>query len=379
MAITPAPTFDDLYNTGKAEAQLKRPLLGFRFGDLTDIVVAAAAAMADRVVGWFAERIAASFLDGAQGDDLTKLVADHWYINRFLALPSQGAITITRSSADATSQVIVAGMVIATAKDSTGAYIAYVTQADAAWGISVNGTQTVPVNAQIAGISGNLSASNLITSFLGSLPAGGSYAITASTQPAGGSEDETDDALRDRARKYPSTLRRGTLPAIEYGATQTPNAGVAKSNAIQDSTGLITVYISDASGNCTGTLQAVSRTLVDDGTMTTRVAIELVNWACAGAFVNVTGGAVQTVNIAVQISVRLGVDATQLVAAIIAAITARVNKLTIGQTLYVSDIINSTKAVDPDNITNVIVISPAADVVPSSPGNLIQPGTVGVN
>lgn len=373
-----APSFDDLMNLGKAEAILKRPLLGIRIGDISEMLIAGAAAMADRLIGWFAERIAATFLDGASGDDLTQLAADHWNIQRRAATAAVATVTITRSAAPASSASYPAGSVLATAVDSQGNTIQFVTTTLLQWFASVNGARVANVVAVVAGTTGNLSAPNLITRFITAAPTSGTFVITSSTLPAGGAEKETDDALRDRVRLYPSTLRRGTLPALQYGATSLTALSVAKASAVQDNTGLVTVYVSDASGNSTGTTQQVAPTTIDDGTMTAKVAVELYNWAPAGGLVNVSGGAVQTVAITVTIAVKLGVDVTQLITDIQNSISARVGKLGIGATLYLSDIMSAVKAVDPDNIVNLVVNLPLVDTAPSTPGSLIRAGVITV-
>ncbi len=375
----PAPSFDDLFTLGKAEAILKRPTLGVRIGDISEMLLAGAAAMADRLIGWFAERIAATFLDGAFGDDLTQLCADHWSIQRRVATKSIGTVTFTRASADASSQNFPVGTTVATAKDSQGNDIQFVTTQIATWGVSTNGDRTVNTEAVVAGVAGNLSDVNLVTKIISTAPSGGAYSITASGQPVGGSEAETDEELRDRTRLYPSTLRRGTIGALEYGAKSVTSIAVAKASAIQDATGLVTVYVSDASGNSTGDPFTVGPSVVDDGSMTSKVAVELFNWAAAGALVTVIGGAVETVDITVTIAVKIGVDVTQLITEIQNSISARVGKLNIGDTLYLSDIMSAVKAVDPDNIVNVVVADPIVDTVPSSSGNIIKPGVIAVN
>lgn len=373
-----APSFDELHDLGKAEVQLQRPRLGVRVGDISHMLISAAAAMADRLIGWFSERIGATFLDGARGEDLTTLAADHWGIQRLAATKATAQVDIYRASADATTQTFAAGSTLATARDSRGQEVRYITVTAASWAVSENGAKTVNVQAETAGIAGNLAAENLITRLISAPPAGGTYSLGDSTQPAGGSEEEDDATLRDRVRRYPSTLRRGTLYALEYGALTTPNAGVSKANAIQDDSGLVVVYVSDASGGSSGATVEVDPDLYDDGLMTTRVAIELLNWACAGSLVSVVGGSIQTVAITVTLTVRIGVDVNQLLADVESAIQARTNKLTIGDTLYKSDIINATKAVDPDNIVDVVVVLPATDTAPTTPGHLIRAGVITV-
>ncbi len=374
-----APSFDDLMILGKAEAILKKPSLGVRIGDISEMLIAGAAAMADRLIGWFAERIAATFLDGAVGDDLTQLCADHWNVQRRSATNSVATVTITRSAATGSSASYPIGSTVATAVDAQGNTVQFVTTSIAQWFAGVNGDRTVNVVAVVAGVSGNLSTTNQITRFITAPGAGiGTFTITASSLPAGGSEEETDDELRDRTRLFPSTLRRGTLPALEYGATSLTSISVAKATAVQDATGLVTVYVSDASGNSTGVTTEVSPTAIDDGTMTAKVAVELYNWAPAGGLVNVAGGAVQTVDITVTIAVKLGIDVAQLITDVSNSISARVGKLGIGATLYLSDIMTAVKAVDPDNIVNIVVNLPLVDTVPSTSGSLIRAGVITV-
>jgi uncharacterized phage protein gp47/JayE len=370
------PTFEELHNLGTAETVLRRPDLAVREGDVSDMFIAAAAAMGDRLVGYTADRISATFLDTARAADLTKLAADHWGIERNAAAKASATVTVTRSGADATAQTLPIGTVFATARDSTGNEIRYVSTTEASWAASTNGARTVSVQAETAGVAGNLAAINLITRMLSTAPAGGTYTVTSSTQPAGGADEEDDATLRDRVRAYPSTLRRGTLKALEYGALQV--SGVAKSSAVQDSTGLVNVYVTDASGASSGASTTVGPLVVDDGTMTKKVAIELFDWACAGALVVVVGGTLQTIDITVDITVRAGVDVDDLIADIQAAIEAAVNRLRIGETLYKSLISAAARNVDPDNILEVSVTAPAVDTAPSTSGHIIRAGTITV-
>ena len=69
---------------------------------------------------------------------------------------------------------------------------------------------------------------------------------------AGGANRETDDELVQRVRAKPLSYRRGTLAALEYGALTV--AGVANAVATEDSTGLVTIYVADASGSSNGTM-----------------------------------------------------------------------------------------------------------------------------
>lgn len=371
-----APTFQDLYNAGKAEAVSRRPALGVREGDVSDMLLAGGAAMVDRGVGYSAERFDALYLDGARGADLTKLADDRYGVQRVDAVKAVATVTITRAGATVNPASYPVGTVVATERDALGQEVRFLTTQIASWLASENGAKTVAVQAEVAGRAGNV-AVNKITRIISSSPGEGTYSLTASTVGVGGAEEETDEALRERCRGINATREKGTFDALEVGAQEV--ALVKRATAVEDATGLVTVYVTDENGNSTGTTKTVSESVIDDGTMTAKVAIELLDWIAAGALVNVTGGALQTVNITLQLTVRLGVDVAGLVAAVQDAVEAAVARLQIGETLYKSYIQAAARLVDPDNILEVTVLLPLVDTAPSTPGSIIRAGTVSVS
>lgn len=371
-----SPTWQELFNTGKAEAILRRPALSVREGDVSDMLLAGSASMVDRAIGYASERIAATFLDGARGDDLTQLADDHWGVQRTEAVKAVGTVTFTRAGADASAQNFPVGTVVATVRDSRGVEVRYLTTAVASWAISTNGDRTVATEAEVAGSAGNTPA-NGVTRIISTPPGGGTYTITASGAAVGGAAAESDPELRDRVRRINLTQRRGTFDALEVGALQVPV--VKKATAVDDGTGAVYVYVTDIDGGSTGTITTMGPSVVDDGTMTTKVAIELLNWAAAGALVNVVGGTLQEVDITVELTVRLGVDVPALIAAVQTAITSAVSRLRIGETLYTSLVQAAARAVDPDNILEISVTLPATNTAPTTAGHIIRAGTVTVS
>jgi hypothetical protein len=111
--------------------------------------------------------------------------------------------------------------------------------------------------------------------------------------------------------------------------------------------------------------------------MITAVQTEELNWRPAGGVLNVFGGLLSTQNVAVTVVARLGTDTQALLANIIAAVTARVNKLRIGETLSPDIIKQAVLNVD-DSLLSVTVTAPAVAVVPPA-GTLIRCGTVTVS
>lgn len=371
-----APTWQDLYNTGKAEAILRRPDVSVREGDVSDMLLAGGAAMVDRGVGYAAERFGALFLDTARGADLTKLADDRFGVQRVDAVKAVGTVTITRAGATANAANYPIGTIVATERDALGREIRYLSTAAASWLASENGAKTVAVQAEAAGRAANIGVINKVSRIISSSPGFGTYSITASSFMVGGSEEESDETLRERCRGINATREKGTFDALEVGALEVPI--VKRATAVEDDTGLVTVYVTDEDGNSTGTTKTVASSVVDDGTMTALVAIELLDWIAAGALVNVTGGVLQSVDITLQLTVRLGVDVAALVSTIQDAVTAAVGRLQIGETLYKSYIQAAVRLVDPDNILEVSVSLPLTDTAPSTPNSIIRAGTISV-
>jgi uncharacterized phage protein gp47/JayE len=357
-----APSWQDFYDAGRAEAVIRRPSLTFNEGDITDMFMAAAAAMADRLTGYAADRFKATYLDGASGDDLTTLANDHWSIVRNPSVKAVGQVTISRASFAAGAGTYNAGSIVATAKDSLGNDVQYTLDVDAVFG-ATDLTKTVNVTAVIGGIGSNANAGTVVK--LITPPFDNTLVVTNASPMAGGADEESDEALRERVRAFPSTLRRGTLDALEYGAKTV--AGVAVAHAVEDSTGICYVYIADVNGNSNPTLVA-------------NVQTELENWRAAGALVYASGGTLYAGSgtngagrliITMQLTVHTGVDVNALIGNIKSALITALNKLQPGQTVYRSYLHTTVMNVSPADIVNVNVTVPAADLQPAA-GELIR-------
>jgi len=365
-----APTWIDLFNIGKAEAIDRRPDLAFDVGDISEMFVSGFAAMADHLIGFFAARFLATYLDGAQGDDLTQLADDHWNIQRNLAKQAKGQVVFSRTNGNgAPSGTYAAGSVISTQTDASGNTIQYTTDADVIWASSDTSDKSVNVTAVNAGSSSN-AAINTVTKLI-TTPFDNTITVNNPAQKmVGGADQESDPDLRDRVRNFSTTLRRATLAALEYAAIQTKTTSVAKATAIEElddennPTGLVDVYIADSEGNS-------NQAMVD------AVTTEMINWRAAGIVVNVVGGALLTQNVDLTITARAGIDTQTLVANIQAAVAQRINKLKIGESLTVDIITQAVRNVS-DDILTVTVNTPSVTVVPAA-NQLIQCGTVAVH
>lgn len=343
-----APSLDDLYNDARAELVLRRPDLTVDEGDISDMILAAIAAVGDRLVGYQADLTRATYVDGARGADLTKLASDHWGIDRFEAVKAIGTVTFTRLTS-LTAGDIAAGTVVATTADASGVTVEYVTDTLLHFNVGELGPKSVNITSSEGGLAGNV-ASGLINRITSTLF--GTFTVTNPGLVLGGSEAEDDDSLRNRIRSFSTTIRRGTLAALEFGAKQVPQ--VREATASEDTAGNVTVFVTDANGS-------------SNAAMVADVLDELENWRAAGASVAVTGGSLfQLDPIQITLAVRAGVDTAEIASDVKLAIVARVAKLRIGETCKREIIQQAALNVDIDNITGCTVVLPAADVVPSA-------------
>lgn len=356
MTAPVAPSFNDLLSQYEAEAQLERPSLVFREGDLATAQEHGAGAMADASIRYSAQWFKQTFIDGAEGDVLTALVDDHLNLQRQEATESSVDVTFTRTGNAAGTTP--SGFTVATAVDASGATVAFTTNTSITWGASDHGPHTVTCTCTVLGSVGDVAAGSVTRIVDAPLP-DNTIACTNALVGGGGNDQESDDQLRLRARNFWLTLRRGTLSALEEGALQVASVRVAK--ATEDlSTGIVTLVVGDSNGN--STTQMISDT---------EAAIE--DWRAAGTNVVVLGATQLTVNLQGVLTFRDGSGGSSTVYGplVIAAITARLAKLKQGERLYVDAIKAAGIAVDPDviealTLTDVVTGLPQADIIPTS-------------
>jgi hypothetical protein len=352
-----APSHDDLYEMARVTTLVKRPDLLLSPGDVADLPARGGAAMADLQIGYIAGRIRATFLDGAEGDDLTTLARDHWNVERDLAVASIGEVTFSHTPGPVGS--IPAGTRVATLPGVDGTFVTVTTDVDAVFG-ALDASKTVAVTATAGGVAGNVEAANLTRILDGDLF--DTFTVTNAARLVGGAEEQTDDELRAEVRGLNQTLRRGTAAALEVGAKQVQQVKVA--TVVEEAVaGVVSLYVADADGN-------------SNAAMVTAVETELMNWRAAGVVVTVTGGSLVTQDIDLSLAVRVGVAVAPLVDRIRQAVASAIKKqVRHGDTLYRDLIRSAARAVDPDGIVNVTVNVPAADVVPAG-NQVIRAGLV---
>lgn len=342
-----APTWQDFYDLGLYTLQARRPRLVVRPGDVTDALLAGCATMADLTVGYGAGRFRATYLDGAERDDLTVEAADRG-VTRSAGAAAIGEVTLTRPAAGVGGTVL-AGFRVATAPAPDGSYAIYTTDTDAVFA-AADTARTVTATASAAGRASNVAAGAVVRVL--DTPFDTTLVPSNAARFVGGMEPQSDADLRDTVRSFHLTQRRGTADALITGARQIP--GVVRVALARDEASLITtLYVADEDGHANGTMVAA-------------VAAEIEHWRAFGDRVTVVGATIYLQSISVALTVRTGVAIAALLDRVRAAIVARVGRLAAGEVLYRDAVASAVREVDREAILTVSVITPAANVAPSA-------------
>lgn len=348
--------FQDLYQVGKDEAQLRNPdLTNWEAGSINDTVIGSAAAIGDEVVVTALRRLAETFVDTAEGDALDVLAWDHWQLERIASVKAVGSITLTRATTDAGDVTVEVGSLFATDPAGTDDEVVFkTTETKTLTGLSV----TITAEAVEGGTSGNVTAGT-ITVIKTTLD-DASISASNSSKFVGGADEESDDRFRDRIKKYLETLRRATVGAVEAAALQVGGVFFAALDESTAASGYVTLYIADEDGNSNATLEAA-------------VLAELINWRACGITINVDGATAVEQDIDMTLTYQAGVDTEAVRLAAIAAARAYRDGLNVAETMYLSALTAVVQAVP--GIKAVTINDPSGNVAPSA-DEIIRGGDV---
>lgn len=368
------PTFDAVYELGRAEVQSRRPALtDWNEGSANDAYVGAGAVMADEVIRVVVNGFAALFVDTAERSDLDDLALDRFNLTRIPEVASIGTLRFTRSSGvdrieipiGTRVQATVNGIVVVVETTVVGEIPASTSSGD------------VPAQCQDAGPSGNLEE-NTLTTILDAIPDDTQASVTNLERFAGGDVEETDPEFRARIRRYFQTLRKGTVPALQAGATSVPGvqfATIDESFIAEEDGGYVAVYIGDPDGNANSALAALVVTELDSG------GPDASGWRAAGIAVQVFAAVREEHDLYIEVLHRSGIDATELRAALSAGLFGFSDRLPPGETMHLSAIESAAHQASLDVISATVVTvdgaAPAA-ITPIAPQNAVRISSTGL-
>jgi uncharacterized phage protein gp47/JayE len=352
----------DLFSVGRAyvltRATRVQPEQVDVQGSNVNLIVGSTSEVAFYLVKQLAYQIARLFIDSAKGEDLDRLAWDRYQLVRKGAAPAQTYLTFSRPTADAGGGTIpgaVAGVAGAIVLSLTNAQ--YVLTQDATFGASDLTVSGIAARAVLAGKDYQVGA-NYLTK-LRDTPFDPTITVTNPDAAWGGEDREDDDTFRARIRNFWSAARRGTLAAIEFGATTVD--GVVSAHAIEALDGLgtpagaVTLYIADSSGGASAAQGAA-------------VLLALEEWRAAGIPVAVVTGAPQMTSVQYSLKFTPRADTVGLTSIILAATVGFVNGLPVNTPLTRAALFSllqryTENGLLPDD-TSIVV--PAGDVVPDA-------------
>ncbi len=354
------PTRVDLFNLGADEVlnrsavrppgQRLDPAQVFTSGSDINILIASSSAMAEEIMRQTALRVGALYLDGAEDIELDRLVADRYSTSvvRKDASPAAAILTISRVAGSLPAVTFPVGT-----KFKTQGGVEFISTVVSSISALSTGPTFVTVQAIQAGLTGNV-AVGTITQF--SVPPSDPNLMVTNVEPAaGGDQRESDASLRERARAFFLSARRGTLAAIEFGALTVQGVrqatAVEEINSAGDPTGRVYLYICDAQGN-------------GNQLLVNAVRAALVEYRAAGIIVDVSGATPLFVPITYNLRFRAGIDTTTAFSQVQTATIAAVNALAPGQTLTVSLLFATARSVPGVIVLDDAIVAPIGDLVP---------------
>lgn len=328
--------------------------------DLTTGSVLRALVEANATVALWLEALIVRVLQMSRASTSTGIDLDTWVgdfgLLRLGAVSASGDVTLTRT--DATSDVVVNIGTVVQTDDASTQFTIVEDISNPYWGLSeetLTSRYVIPagvlsadflVECVVPGTAGNVQANTIVR--LGS-SIGSINSVTNAQAFTNGLEAETDAQLRARFLDFIESLARGTPQSVKYAAESVQTglrvyvaekvdaAGLAKE-------GHFTLVVDDGSGTSPST------------TLLSQVGLNVQSYTPISVTFDVIGPTFVPVNVAVGVNTNTDPINTSavVVADIEEAIRAHIGSLTLGTTLYVSELAHVIFE-SSEQVTNVVV------------------------
>ena len=361
------PTYADLFSIARNQLLQANPRLTAvdREGSDANALVASIAAVGDEVAQQVSYVAAASFLDTATGLNLDRLVFDRYGLVRKPAAAALGTVQFTSSTGAASTFAIPVQTKIVTA-DGTQ----FETTQPATFFLGSNGPVNVPVRSVLAGTTQQAGVGEINT-LLSPVPgAVADLAVTNALATAGAADPETDTELRERARRFFSTVQRGTLAAIEQAARGVP--GVRYAAAFEDvdaygqQTGYVSLAVTDQYTDTLANLGTVPPAYeTQSQQLAAQVALAVDQSRAAGIYVQTVVAQVVLQPVTLRLRVKAGFDTASVSLQARSVCVQVVNALAPGAELTVAALEAALANVNGLYFVGNEVVLPTATVVPT--------------
>jgi len=365
------PSRKDLFRVARDEAirrngALKRAVIE-RDGSDANIVANMNVAAGNEVIGQVLRIQSGAFLDSARGEFLDRLVFDRYGLVRKPAASALGTVTFFTTAPNPAGFTIPVGTTLSTADG-----IEFLTTVATSFPPAVTGPIFVPVRSVLAG-SDQQAAVGTITSIVSTITGQPTdLQVTNTVATAGADDAELDESLRDRARRYFTTVQRGTTGALEARALAFPGVNKASAIEVLDSLGrparFVQLIIADRFTDALADLSETDPTYdTQSQQLAQQVFLSLDEYRAAGSFVQVIVGQAILVSAQLQLTFSAGVDADSVALQARAAIVNYINFLQPGAAFVPSDAIETAlRPITGLIITGNEILTPAGTVQPNS-------------
>lgn len=294
----------------------------------------------------------------------------------FTLLPAQkatGFVKFSLPEAPSTASTIPAGTQVSTGSGTTSAEVFFITTAQAS--IAPGTTMTVvPIAAVVAGASGNVSA-NSINTIPTAITGISGLTVTNETAIINGEDRETETERRIRFIEYVSTLSRGTIKAVEYGAKTAViyDASGAPVETVQDAiiyepfmhdqtkpVGVFECYVYNGSGDTSDALIAAVENAINGHYLD---GVTVPGWKAAGVICNVIKATETVLNVTADITVTAGYNLSATETAATNVADDYIYGLGIGKQFIYNELVERLMGIQ--GVYNVAITTPDADMTPA--------------
>jgi uncharacterized phage protein gp47/JayE len=367
--VADLPTFDELFRVARDEIVAKNVKLNAaavdREGTDVNALVAAIAAAADQVTQQLAATASALFLDSAEADDLDKLVFDRYGLVRLAASVAQGTVNFSTAAAAPAAFNIPVGTLLSTADG-----VQFETVVATTYPLGSVGPVQVAVRSILAGLDQQV-GSGTITSIVNPIAgAPADLTVTNALATFGAANEEDDPHLRERARTFFITARRGTLAAIEAGALTV--SGVRSARAYERIEGeerpygYVTLIVTDEYTSGLADLTVPVPTYeTQSNAVRAAVFAALDEYRPAGTYVEILVAQVVLQPVTLGLAYQAGFDVATVNQQVRTTVAEYINALSPGEALVEATLLNRIQAVPGLLVTGAELISPTGNVVPT--------------
>jgi len=363
------PTRDDLFKIARDEilrlnGNVKADVID-REGSDSNILVAAMAAIGDEVIGQLIRVCSGFTLGTAKGTALRKLIYDRYGLLPVVAAPARGSVWFSTTAPAPTTFTIPKGTRLSTADG-----VVFYTVADASFLVGTTGPVVVEVRSLLAGTA-QAADTNTITNIISVITnAPSDLAVINNVATSGQADDEAEEAYRDRARAYFSTVRRGTVSAIELGALAYPGVVHVKGFEDLDAWGRpakrMQLIITDQYTDRLADLAVTPPTYATQSqVLSEAVRASLYDVRADGIYIEVFVAQVILQSVVLALAFEAGANVDSVAYNARAAIVNCINALRPGDALSTENMVESLRSVRGLIVSGDEILSPAGEVIPT--------------